>query len=255
VAGISDPLALTRVLLEGLGFAGGKGTFQFGDTIGILGNDFNVHAAFNALETRNVVEVLANPRVTTLNNVPAQIAIIERIPYLEAAQGPTQGVTIAEVEFEPVGVDITVKPIITPNGFVRLEIELLQRIFRQRVPVSIGSSGTTALDPPQVDERLANTNVIVRSDYTVCLGGFRGVQRRERIDGVPWLNRIPLLGWLFKNKAYDQTRTKLVLMMTPHIIEEEIALLDREKVLYEKIDTDWHLPDYYYYDVKDDYDK
>jgi len=235
---------LIPVLLEGFTLGGGLGSLSFGDKIGIFGDEYDLNATFSFLEQRDIVEVLANPRVTTLNNVPARIDIIEKIPYIESVQGPTEGVVIGEIEFEPVGVTINVKPIITPNGFVRMEIDLRQKIFRGRVDA--GGGGFSAYDPPQVDERNAMTNVIVRNADTVALGGFRQVRKVEGVDGVPWLHRIPVIGWLFKNKEHDQAKTELVLMLTPKIVEQHVALNDREKYLYEKIDHDWHVPDKFF---------
>ena len=246
-----EHLDVANVLLEGASVKGGLGSLALGDTIGIFGDDYNVNAAFTALETNNIAEILANPRVTTLNNVPAQISIIEKIPYIEAVSGPSQGTATAEVEFADAGVDIGVKPIITPNGFVRLEVTLAQMLFRGRVSASGSSSSTeSALDPPKIDERHAQTNVIVKSDQTIVLGGLRQQRSIEDISAVPFLHKIPLFGWLFKDKSNSRDKTELVLMMTPRIIEGEPVLNDQEKFWYDKIDTDWHLPDYFFDDVK-----
>lgn len=236
--GSNNTLGVVNNLLEGFSVKQGEGTFSMGEKISIFGNDFSVNAVFTALESRNIVEILANPRVVTLNNVPAQIRIIERIPYIEAVQGPSANTVTAEIEFEEAGIDILAKPIITPNGYVRMEVQLLQRIFRERV-------GSGALDPPRIDERTADTNVIVESENTVVLGGLRQVRSLEGITAVPWLHRIPLFGWLFKDKNYDQDRTELVLMMTPRIVDDGAALNENEQYWYDKIETEWHLPDYF----------
>jgi type IV pilus assembly protein PilQ len=238
-----DPLNIVSHLFEGFAFGGGAGALSLGDTVGVLGDNYNLNATFSFLESRNIVEILANPRVTTLNNVPAKIEIIEMIPYIEAVQGPSGNTTTNEIEFEKAGIEIQVRPIVTPNGFVRLEVEIEQRIFRERV-------GGGALDPPAIDLRQAETNVIVADGHTVVLGGLRSQRKLEGINGVPWLHRIPLLGWLFKEKNYDQQKLELVLMMTPRIIEEAVSITDREKYWYDKIDTDWHLPDWFFDDVR-----
>lgn len=245
---VNNPIPLTAgglapVLLEGLDVSKGRGTLSLGDKIGIFGNTYDLNAVFTALETRNIVEILANPRVTTLNNVPAKINIVERIPYIQASGMSSGGTSVPTVAFEDAGVDIQVKPIITPNGFVRMEIVLKQMIFRKRV-------GTGELDPPQIDVRAATTNVIVPDANTVVLGGLRQQRRLEMSNGVPWLSQIPLLGWLFKDKQYDQSKMELVLMMTPRIVVDEVALNDREKYFYDKIDNDWHLPDYFFDDTR-----
>jgi type II secretory pathway component GspD/PulD (secretin) len=131
---------------------------------------------------------------------------------------------------------------------VRLQVALEQMIFRGRV-------GNGQLDPPAIDIRRADTNVIVQDGYTVVLGGLRQQRKLEGSSGVPWLSQIPVLGWLFKSKNYDQSKLELVLMMTPRIIADQLTINDREKYWYEKIDDNWHLPDWFFDDVKNEYDK
>jgi type IV pilus assembly protein PilQ len=233
---------------DAFGFSGDSGgVLQFGDDLGFLGSDFDLNAVLNALETRDVVEVLENPRVTTLNNVPANIEIIRRIPYEEVVQGPSDASITREIEFENAGVTITVKPIIAPNGSVRLDMNLNQRIFRSRV-------GSGALAPPLIDVRNANSTVIVGDRNTVVLGGLRSFRSSDRITGVPWLHRIPFFGWAFKNKGNEQSRTELVLMVTPRIVEQALVT-DYEKEYYDRIETKWDLPDYFMDDVRNITDK
>ncbi len=251
IVGLGSPVApiagVFPITSEGVGVRGGLGVLQFGSQIGIFGDDYNIDATLTALEERNIVEVLATPRVTTLNNVPANIQIIERIPYIEAVQGPTVGTIVSEIEFDQAGVTIDVKPIITPSGYVRLDMDLNQRIFRERV-------GGGALDPPAIDLRQARSTVIVQDEHTVVLGGLRGQRKEDGVDGVPWLHRIPVFGWVFKDKRTAHNRAELVLMVTPTIVEEAL-LTDREKHLYDRIDTDWHKPDYFYDDTKAEGDR
>lgn len=239
----ADTLGVVNMLNEGLGFNKGKGTLALGEKVGIFGSNYNLNAVFTALENRNVVEILANPRVTTLNNVPAQISIMEKIPYQTATPSSSKDSNTPVIEFEKAGVDIKVKPIITPNGFIRMDIKLIQTINRGRV-------GDDPLGPPLIDERNAETNVIVKDANTVVLGGLRQVRKNETINGVPWLHRVPFFGWLFKDKSYDQSKTELVLMMTPKIITDTLKMTGRENQLYKKIDVDWHLPDYFLDDTK-----
>ena len=221
---------------------GGRGLdWVFGDVVSIFGQTFNLAMRIQALETRDLVETLANPRIMTLNNIEAKIQIIRRIPYTEAVTG-VSGATTNEVEFEDAGVDIGVTPIITPNGYVRMAIDTKQMIFRGRA-----SSGD--LTPPIIDLRNATTNVICQSADTVMLGGLREIRLSEQSEGIPWFNQIPVLGWLFKNRTNDQSKTDLYLFVTPTIIED-FELTSDEKGKYDRIDVKWHLPDYYFDDVK-----
>lgn len=232
-------------LVDMLSFSSGAGALELGQMVHIFGHDANLSAMFRFLERDRIIEILANPRVTTLNNVQARIDILEQIPYRNIEQGAERD--IGRIEWEQAGVIITVRPIITPNGFVRMEIDLEQRINAGRV-----GTDPFGLAPPQIDQRKAQTNVIVRDGSTVVLGGLRQLQHQETNNAVPWMHRIPLLGWLFKNKNNNQTKNELVLMVTPIIVENEIALTDREKCYYDEIDKDWNLPDYFFDDVKQD---
>ncbi len=238
-----DPLRVANVLYEGLGFDQYGAALALGDQIGIFGGEYNLNAAFNFLENRNIVEILANPRVTTLNNVSANIDIIERIPYRSATQLVAGGSTSEQIEFADAGIKITVRPIITPNGFVRMTVELEQAINRGRV------NAADPLSPPRMDERAAGTNVIVQTGSTVVLGGLRQTNNINGITGVPWLHRVPVLGWLFKNKTNTQSRTELVLMMTPTIIEERPEMSKWETHLHGKLEREWNKPDYFMDDV------
>jgi len=239
----------SAVALEGIGASGGLGTVQFGSVIGVLGDSYNINATLTAFEQMGIVEVLANPRVTTLNNVNAQIKIIQQIPYIEAVQGPNSNSTVAEVEFEEAGVNINVRPVITPDGHVRLDIGLEQRIFRGRVPVSSGEAADNAFAPPIIDVRFTRTTVLVLDQHTAVLGGLRSQRISESRNAVPWLSRVPVIGWAFKDKSNERSKTELILMVTPRIVEEA-TINDNEKRQYDRIDELWHLPDYYFDDVE-----
>jgi type IV pilus assembly protein PilQ len=228
-------LSVLNQLLSGVSQASdGTGTVAFGDAVNVLGNQYDLEAAFTALETRNVVETLANPRVSTLNNVPADIHITKNIPYSNTTNNT--GTTTVSYSLQETGVEIKVKPIITPNRFVRMEINLDQTIDRGAVVAA-----TTDNPAPMhiVDSRKATTNVIVENGATAVLGGLRQLDTSEITQGTPWLDRIPLFGWLFKTKSANHDRTELVLMITPKIMESAPVLNDRDKVLYNKLDNNW----------------
>jgi type IV pilus assembly protein PilQ len=220
--------------------------FAFGDNVGIFGNDVDISGLLTMFEQRDLVETLANPRVMTLNNVAADIEMIEQVPWSEIGESQTGNAT-EDIQTEEIGIKITVTPSITPNNFVRLNLLTEQTINNGRVP------GSGALGPLLVDERNANTNVIVKTDETVLLGGLRQMRISDQTEGTPWFHRIPVLGWLFKNKANSQNKTELFLFVTPHVLENP-TLTTNEKSMYDRIDLKWDLPDYFFDDVKIDED-
>ncbi|HUT24255.1 MAG TPA: secretin N-terminal domain-containing protein [Sumerlaeia bacterium] len=228
---------------------GGVGLdWAFGDRISIFGRTFNIAAQLQALESRKLVEILANPRVVTLNNIPARIKIVREIPYTEGVTS-VSGATTVEVEFKEVGIEIDVTPIITPNNFIRLNLRTQQKIHAGDF-----QSGVSAV--PIIDLRDADTNVIVEDGETVMIGGLRQLDFSDTSQGVPWFHEIPVLGWLFKNKDNQDHKTELFLFVTPTIIDvEEAELTTEEMAWYERIDSKWHLPDYFFDDVKTAADK
>jgi type IV pilus assembly protein PilQ len=235
------------VSVEGASFTATGGTVAFGTQLSVFGDEYDIDAVLTALESQNIVQVLASPRVTTLNNVPASIKIEEEIPYTQANRADS-GSTSFNVQFEKVGVSIDVKPVITPNSFVRLDISLNQRINRGRVAFASEDALGAGLAPLQISTRTADSSVIVEDRNTVVLGGLRQLDSRENNSGTPWLMKIPILGWLFKDRGNDAARSNLVLMVTPEIVDQAL-LSDVEQELYNRLDDDWHMPDYFLDDL------
>ncbi|MFH0792665.1 MAG: secretin and TonB N-terminal domain-containing protein [bacterium] len=219
------------------------GQFAFGTTVG----GYQLGVALAALENNNMVEILQAPKVITLNNIKATMEIIQKIPYSNSniVAGSAQTETWV---FEESGVNIGVTPNVTPNGYVRMLLEVAQKINRGPV---IARNPRSA---PQIDERKANTNVIVKDEETVVIGGLRDLQSREVISGVPYFHRIPVLGWLFKSKLNQTQKTDLILFVTPQVIKDPV-LTDTDLARYNKIDRKWQLPDYFFDDTRTDTDK
>lgn len=202
----------------------------WGRMVSIFGQDFDFDTFINAYGQNKIIKVLANPRIITLNNVPAKIDIIEENPYTDTVIG-SGGAQTVKAEFKESGITMEVTPYVTNNGYVRMKIKPEQKIFRGRPYGGI----------PQVDIRRAETNVIIRDEETVVLGGLRQSIDANTTAGTPWFMDIPLLGWFFKKNNIDNKLLETVMFVTPHIIKEP-ALSELEKIQYEQIDYGWDLP-------------
>jgi type IV pilus secretin PilQ/predicted competence protein len=212
----------------------GGSMWEWGDRVSIFGQDFDFDIAIAAAEEDGLVKVLANPRIITLNNIPAKIEIIEEIPYTNTVIG-SGGAQTLEVEFKETGITMEVTPNITNNGYVRMLLKPDQKIYR----------GRATDNSPRVDTRSAETNVIVRDEETVVIGGLRRLTETNRFYGTPWFMDIPVIGWFFKNSTKDNNMLELVMFVTPHIIKEP-TLTDLEKLQYEDIDYNWTLPEKFF---------
>jgi type IV pilus assembly protein PilQ len=211
-----------------------------GNTLGFFGNDYDLGATLDFFEQRSLATVLANPRVVTLNNITAKINIKRMIPYISAQQtGQNQ---IGTVEFKETGVILEVTPNVTNNGYVRMTLKPEQKVRKGDFPSAQGFI-------PIVDERTVESNVIIKDEESVALGGLRQIENSTAESGVPWLLRIPVLGWFFKQEKTTHSKTELILFVTPHIVKDP-SLTPAELQWYEKIDYNWDLPDYFYDEIK-----
>lgn len=216
-----------------------------GDTLSIFGDEYNLSLDVQADSSEDYAQVLANPRVNTLNNLEASIRIEEQIPYVQGTTENQQGNISQTIVFEEAGEEITVVPTITANGYIRMEIEVFQKIFRGRVvDAQLGN-----LSPPQIDEREANTNVIVADGKTVVLGGLEGHRTLNSESGVPWFRETPVLRWFFQQKLNNITKSSLYLFVTPKIVPvDQNKLMEDEKFWFDGVDRVWDLPDRYFDD-------
>jgi type IV pilus secretin PilQ/predicted competence protein len=208
------------------------------ESVGIFGESFDLAARLQALENRREAITLATPTILSLNNIPASIEIKRQIPYRDAVN-TSQG-SVATIKFADVGTRVDVTPRITNNGHVTLVLETEQKI-------QVGADPATAV--PIIDERFTATSVTVKDDQTVVLGGLRQFSSLSSEQGVPWLLRAPVLGWLFKSTDNTQNKLELFLFITPHIIKDPEPSV-YERGIFEKIDYNWDLPDFYFDEMR-----
>ncbi len=212
--------------------------WSYGDNITIFGKDFNLSSLLSALESRGLASTLHNPTVITLNNVEANIELVTQNPYVEAVQGPAGQFVSNQVKFKDSGVKLKVLPNITNNGYIRMQIAPTQDILAD-----------VAYGIPVINTRQATTNVIVKDEDTVAVGGMRQLVSTNNLNGVPWFHRIPLFGWLFKGTQDRQEKVENLLFVTPHIVKDP-ALNTEQQLKYDKIDYNWDLPDYFFDETK-----
>ncbi len=218
----------------------GGAQWSWGKAVSILGEDFDFDIFAEAYSQKGLVRVLANPKVITLNNIPAKIEMTEEIPYTDTVIG-SGGAQTVKAEFKETGITMEVTPNITNNGYVRMKIKPEQKIYRGLDKVSHRY--------PQVDKRSAETNVIVRDEQTVVIGGLRQHIDTLTLSGTPWFMDIPVIGWLFKSSSTEKKKLEMVMFVTPHIIKEP-TLTDTEKLQYEQIDYEWELPSDFFREKK-----
>lgn len=199
---------------KGNSSGGTKGAFGVDDLGGIsyLWKSGSNQIQISAFEENKFVNVLSNPSLLVRDGVSANINIGTDIPVVTSSvdtEGDGTKVT-QTIQYRKTGVELSVTPTVNSRGVVIMNIA--QNISNQ-TDTSAGSSS------PSIFERSLNTEVIADSGQTIILGGIISENKNTSENKVPLLGDIPALGHLFRYDGDTSTKTELVMLVTPRIIE------------------------------------
>ncbi|MGH8184852.1 MAG: type II secretion system secretin GspD [Rhodanobacteraceae bacterium] len=178
------------------------------------GNKLQV--AVSALESSGDTKVLSAPSTVVLNNQETTFKVGQKIPVVQTYLVPGVGIgstsgayNAGQVQYIDTGVLLDVVPRVSPGGLVYLDVQQV---------VSKPSATTDKNGNYTISNRALSTEVAVQSGQTVLLGGM--IQQTDSVqnNGVPFLNRIPVLGRLFGTTDRNRDRTELIVLITPRII-------------------------------------
>ena len=174
-----------------------------GVTLGAVDGALNLDVVLSAAEGDGQIRLLSHPRVTTPNNVQAEIIQGDQIP-IQIVSNNTVTVT-----FQDAALSLRVTPQITAADTVIMQIEIDNDFadFGREI------NGI----PPIVTQRASTTVQVANGDTTVIGGIFESESSRQN-NRVPMLHRIPLLGWLFKSEAERESSEELLIFLTPRVI-------------------------------------
>ncbi|NPA53622.1 MAG: pilus assembly protein PilQ [Aquificae bacterium] len=168
--------------------------------------NFSLDLQLSALEQIGKSKLLSRPKIVTIDGEGAEISQGIEIPYQSSsAQYGTN------VQFKEAVLKLNVIPRTTPDGNIIMNIELTQ---------DFPDFGKAVLGQPPISTKSITSKVIAKDGTTIVIGGI--LEKSEEIAeyGVPGLRKIPLLGWLFKNKSINITNKELLIFITPKIIYE-----------------------------------
>lgn len=173
-----------------------------------------------AISTTSKFNVLASPHILTTDNKEASIHIGTKTPIATSvtqqvtAAGTTTPQTTANVEYKDVGTILIVKPHITEKN--RVTLDITQEVSQPGTDTDIAS-----LKYASFDTRKIKTTAVVQSGHTLILGGIIRESTKQTRTGIPFLSKIPILGYLFSSTTDTKTRTELILMVTPYVISNQ----------------------------------
>jgi type IV pilus assembly protein PilQ len=182
--------------------SGGALGFTFGSANGAL----NLNLRLSAAESSGTIKTISAPKVTTLQNQKATISQGVSIPF---SQVSAQGVNTTFVEAR---LQLDVTPHITSDGSVLMAIKATNN---QPDPSNTGANGQ-----PAIQKKEAETQVLVRDGDTTVIGGIYVRRGATNEAGVPWLMKIPILGFFFKSNTVSENRQELLIFITPRIVTQ-----------------------------------
>ncbi|MDH4019117.1 MAG: type II secretion system secretin GspD [Xanthomonadales bacterium] len=191
----------------------GGSTNFFANIVGPLGNGF-IKATISALDSVTDVRSLGAPSLLVRNNATATITVGTQVP-VQSSSISTGGIgnVVSSAQYVSTGVTLTVTPRINPGGLVYMDVT--QEVSRAgaRDP-DISASGN-----PPINNKSVTSQVAVQSGQTIFLGGLISEQSSKGRTGVPYLNRIPIVGNLFGSTKTNTVRSETIVMITPTVIE------------------------------------
>ncbi len=185
-----------------------QGVPQGGLRIGLVTN--NIQVFLQALDQVTDTTVLANPKILALNKQKGEVIVGRKDGYLTTSV--TETTTVQTVEFLDTGTRLIFRPFIGDDGYVRMEIH-----------PEDSSGGLTDSNLPFKVTTEVTSNVMVKDGHTIVIGGLFREDTNVARGQVPFLGNIPLAGNLFKRQRDRTTREEVIILLTPHIIKDDVA--------------------------------
>lgn len=194
-ASVNFPLAATNVGSIGFNF------------MRIAGTPIVINAQLQAMENNNKGKILSSPKILTLDNKEAYIEQGLEVGYLEKGKTDEAPTT----KFKKVTLNLKVTPHITQDSRISMKIEI----------VKDDVVGYTSTGVPTIATKKATTELLVDDGDTLVIGGITKSSEAAGDDGVPYLAKIPVLGYLFGTKRDIKKQEELLIFMTPRIVQLE----------------------------------
>ena len=186
----------------GQGSGGGMG-FTFGSA----GGAFNLNLVLSALENNGVVKTISAPSVSTIDNKEATISQGLSIPFSQVSAAGVNTV------FIDANLELKVTPHISNDGSVLMKIKVTNNAPN---PQLTGANGQ-----PAISKREAQTETLVKDGETTVIGGIYTRQLSTAVAEVPFLGKIPILGFFFRNTSERDDHTELLIFITPRVLNRQ----------------------------------
>ena len=195
----------------------GTNTLSVSDPLNFLFYNwkYNVGATIKDLESKQVLQILAEPTITTISGQKANFLAGGEFPFPVIQPGGGSGSTASvTIVFRPYGVKLEFTPIVHEDGSILLKVA--PEVSALDYTNSVTISGYTI---PALATRRAETQVELRSDQSFAISGLLDKRITDVYDRNPGAASIPIIGALFKSKSINHTNTELIVIVTPQLVD------------------------------------
>jgi type II secretory pathway component HofQ len=185
-----------------------------GVSFGIIGTNFNLNLALQALENQTKTRSLSKPEIVTVENAKASIVLGSEIPYATVSSAGTQ------IQFKEAALRLEVTPTVVYESASVNRIKMKLAVEDNSAGDTVQAGGGAAV--PIINKRRAETEVLVKEGDTLVIGGITQRTDLESTRKVPLFGDIPVLGWLFKARLAQTTPNReLVIFVTPSVLRRD----------------------------------
>src|SRR5580704_14909788 len=187
-------------------------TFTISQALNIFAfrNDLNLGAFIKALQSHNLLQILAEPNLVTTNGKEATFLVGGEFPIPVLQGGSNSGAVT--IQFREFGIRLSFNPTITANNTISMHVK--PEVSSLDFANALSFNGFTI---PALSSRKMETNIELGEGQSFVIGGLIDRRVTETISRIPGVSSIPILGNLFKTKEVDRNNTELIVMVTPEI--------------------------------------
>lgn len=173
-----------------------------------------IGASLKDLQTKGILEVLAEPTLTTIDGEPAKFLAGGEFPFPVVQPGSAGGTATVTIQFRQYGVKLEFTPYVNPDGTIRLKV--LPEVSALDYTNVVVIAGYTI---PSLSTRKAETEVELRDGQTFGISGILDRRTTDSLNRMPGIADVPILGQLFRSKSLNHSVMELIVVVTPTIVD------------------------------------
>ena len=190
----------------------------------LIGHSRQLLGALNALESTGKTKLVSEPSLIATDSIPATMNVGESVPTLSSSVASgveSGGTTLFANNISNVGTGVTLNIMARANSS-----GIITMMINQQVSAPVPPASGAAIQSDSFTNRSFQTQITVQDGDTIGIGGFIGETVTDGSSGLPFLQRIPVLGAVFGNKTHSTSRDELIVFFTPHVIYDTTSVAE-----------------------------